>query len=173
MDSIQDTLPAGDSPTTAEDLAVLLEPEKKLQAQLRPLSQAAVLAAQSGPAERIETTRPVIRPSQLPKYLTNETNESIPVRLLDGAVRTILPGDVLVDEAGLPVKIPDMYKYRQERGIPNPLILYRVTARMGGKIADPVEVDALDESDAIRQTCIKLGVQYTHQWTFKVFVVAK
>lgn len=173
MDAVNDILPAGDTPTAAEDLAVLLEPEKGLQAQLKPATPAAMLAAQSGPAEKIEATRPVIRPSQLPKYLTNETGEAISVRLVDGAVRTIEPGGVLIDEAGKPVPIPDMYRYRQERGIPNPLILYRVTARHGGKLADPVEVDAVDESDAIRQVCHVLGVQHTHNWTFKVFVVAK
>ena len=173
MDNISDTLPAGDMPTAQEDLAVLLDPEKKLTAPLQPATPAAVLAAQSGPAQRIEATGPIIRPSQLPRYLTNETDSDVQVKLFDGAVRTIKPGEVLIDEAGKPVPIPDMHRYRQERGIPNPQCLYRVTVRQGGKILPPVEVNAVDESDAVRQSLQFLGVQHTHNWTYKVFCLEK
>lgn len=166
MQGIQDLIPS-DTPTAPEDLAVLNEPEK---VETRP---AAIASRQA--AEPIQVSPPavILRPSQLPKYYTNETAEVVTVKQADGTVREIKPGEVLVDEAGKPKAIDNMHAYRMERGIPNPLIRFRVTARKGPNVANPVECDAVDESDAVRQCVNELGIKYSHQWTFQVFVLER
>lgn len=174
MDAITDLLPARDTPTSPEDKAVL---EEKEHVPTRPLSEASMLAAipavSPQAAEPATPTRPVIRPSQLPKYLTNDSGEPVTVFDADGGEHVIQPGEIMRDALGRPQPIPDMAKYRAEKGIPAPLIRYRVTARKGDRVAQPVECDAVDESDAVRQTIKTLGIEHSIQWTWAVFVLAK
>jgi hypothetical protein len=66
-----------------------------------------------------------------------------------------------------PAKV-DPFRFVLEHGLPNPTKAYRVVARKGTRQTKPVDIDhAVDESDAIRQAMIKLGIKQSHQWTFR------
>lgn len=76
------------------------------------------------------------------------------------------------DAAGNP--IIDMYKHRQENGIPIPNRQYRVVANGGPSTATKLDeqiVEANDESEAISLVVKKHGLKDVHSYKFNVFPV--
>jgi len=72
---------------------------------------------------------------------------------------------------GLDVKDVDPARYLRERGLPNPLKRYRVTARRGGEVTPAREVESVDESDAVRQYYRLAGIKEPHRYTAQVFLL--
>lgn len=105
------------------------------------------------PAKRAEPKRdePVLRPSDLA--------ELAEIERLDNP--TSHPQGV------------DLHRFAKAQGFPNPQKRYRVTARKGTRATNPIEVDAVDEGDAIRQVVEMLKITQTHQWNWNTFVIAQ
>ena len=64
------------------------------------------------------------------------------------------------------------FEWLKEGGHPNPKRLYRVTANRGSTNAGPVNVEAVDEPDAINQAIALLDeVKDAVRWNFRCFVL--
>ena len=65
----------------------------------------------------------------------------------------------------------DVYKLRQERGVPNPTALFRVSF-VGTDAIEPINIEAVDESEAIRKALISRRVARPSRVTTRVVLVA-
>lgn len=73
----------------------------------------------------------------------------------------------------------DPFQFLREHGLPNPVRLYRVTGTGkaetgGGKVeGEPMEIDAVDPTDAHNQYIAANGIKEAHGWHFQHAVLAE
>lgn len=73
----------------------------------------------------------------------------------------------------------DPFQFIREHGLPNPVRLYRVTGTGkpetgGGKVeGEPMEIDAVDPTDATNQYIVANGIKEAHGWHFQHAVLAE